>query len=168
MMGTPAEVIDHNRNVQLSLTQLARAFDIARDTVVRRLSAANVQPVGTARGFPVYPLRESAAALLEFEIRRDNPAKDPEEMSATDRRAWYQGEKDRLAIEREKGNLLSIDDHRAGLAELLKITVQVLDSLPDRLERECRLRPKAIELVERTIDKLREDLANAAAAAVEG
>ena len=42
---------------------------------------------------------------------------------------------------------------------MIKITAQMLETLPDILERECRLQPEAVEQIERRIDQIRDEWA---------
>ena len=53
------------------------------------------------------------------------------------------------------------DQVREQLAFLVKTVAQMLDTLPDVLERDCQLGPTAIERVERGVDAVRGDLAKA-------
>ncbi len=82
-------------------------------------------------------------------------AKSPENMPPKERRDWYEGEKVRVALELQSGNLLTLDDYRLELARILKQVANTLETLPDTLERKCALPPDALIAVQEEIDKER-------------
>ncbi len=61
---------------------------------------------------------------------------DNEEMDPHARKAWYQSERDRLKFEQETGLLVSVSDVRRSFSVVVKAIVQVLETWPDRLERD--------------------------------
>ncbi len=156
---------DHNvedlaNGIRLSLSALSREFGYHRETIKKRLAQAGVRPDGTRNGNPVFRLRDAAPAVLET-FNTSGRVEDPDLLQPTDRKAWYQSEKDRVALEKEQGGLVPREQVREQLAVVVKITARVLETLPDILERDCRLQPEMVDLVERRIDQARADWAEA-------
>jgi hypothetical protein len=75
-----------------------------------------------------------------------------------ERRAWYQSENERLEVERKKGQLVPASTVEAEFAVLIKGMVQRLDTLADVLERDAALTPAQVEIVQRTVDSVREEM----------
>lgn len=75
-----------------------------------------------------------------------------------ERRAWYQSENERLEVERKKGQLVPASTVEAEFAVLIKGMVQRLDTLADVLERDAALTPGQVEIVQRTVDSVREEM----------
>ncbi len=80
-------------------------------------------------------------------------------MEPQDRKAWYQSERERLKFEQEVGELIPASDVAREFAEMAKAMVQVLDTLPDILERDCALNPAAVFRIQSIIDDLRDEIA---------
>ena len=149
----------------VSLTTLAREFGISRDTVGRRLRNAGVRSTGERAGYPVFSLGPASTAL----VWADRPAlaeggNDPDSMSPTDRKAWYQSETSRLAVEKEEGTSVSADACRVELGTAVKIMIQMLETLPDILERDCGMGAEELAVLESSIRRVRADLAERLAA----
>lgn len=81
------------------------------------------------------------------------------EMDAHERKAWYQSERERLKFEQETAQLIPTSDVRREFAIWAKAVVQVLETLPDILERDCGLQPAAVSRVQSIIDDLRDQIA---------
>ncbi|MBF5132717.1 DUF1441 family protein, partial [Escherichia coli] len=81
------------------------------------------------------------------------------EMDAHERKAWYQSERERLKFEQETVQLIPASDVRREFAIWAKAVVQVLETLPDILERDCGLQPAAVSRVQSIIDDLRDQIA---------
>ncbi len=80
-------------------------------------------------------------------------------MDAHERKAWYQSERERLKFEQETAQLIPASDVRREFAIWAKAVVQVLETLPDILERDCGLQPVAVSRVQSIIDDLRDQIA---------
>ncbi|NPN98952.1 DUF1441 family protein, partial [Escherichia coli] len=78
---------------------------------------------------------------------------------AHERKAWYQSERERLKFEQETAQLIPASDVRREFAIWAKAVVQVLETLPDILERDCGLQPAAVSRVQSIIDDLRDQIA---------
>ena len=83
-----------------------------------------------------------------------------QEMLPQDRKAWYQSERERLKFEQEVGELLPASEVAREYSALAKAMVQVLETLPDILERDCALTPTAVSRVQGIIDDLRDQIAH--------
>ncbi|MFC6672518.1 DUF1441 family protein [Marinobacterium aestuariivivens] len=140
---------------QWSISRIARVFCMDRKTVLRRLEDALVKPSGTRATHPVYALKDVAPALYGNVIVGGQK---PDDMIPTDRRAWYQSENERLKVEVQMGLLIPTDEVHREMSLLAKAIANLLDSIPDVLERDCGLRPEAVEHIMKICDAQREHL----------
>lgn len=150
-----ADVVSQDDWFCWSLNQLAREFGIARETVTRRLTDAGVKPAGTKRGYPVYRVGDAASAILVPQTSAGGFINDPNKMAPKERRDWFGSENDRIKLEKETGVLVATSDTREQMSEIVKMGLQILETLPDVLERDFSLTPEIIDGVERKIDALR-------------
>lgn len=154
-----AEVLTQNDYFSWSLNQLSREFGIARETVGKRLSDAGVKPSGERRGHPVYKVKDAAMAILLPQttgFSLDNP----ELMAPSDRRHWFASELDRTKLQKEQGLLISVEDCREQMVEVIMTGLPIFDSLADELERDFGFSPDIITKVEEKVDALREKWAD--------
>jgi len=154
-----AKVIYQDEWFSWSLSQIAREFGLARDTVGRRLNDAGVISSGKKRGHPVYRVSEAAEAILRPKRFIGDSISDPKDMTPKERSDWFKSENDRLKYERDSGLSVGSDDARTQMAEVAKMGLQVLETLPDILERDFNLDAKIIAEVESKIDSLRDQWA---------
>lgn len=141
-----------------SISTLAAEFLIDRRTVSKKLDAAGIAPAEMHRGFPVYRLRDAVKAIFGLSADRGGDELDPARLPPMERRAWYQSENERLEVERKKGQLVPASTVEAEFAVLIKGMVQRLDTLADVLERDAALTPGQVEIVQRTVDSVREEM----------
>lgn len=156
-----AEILSQDDFFNWSLNQLARAFGVARETVSKRLMDSGVRPSGERRGHPVYPVKLAAQAILMPQGYSGGWLDDPTKMAPSDRRHWFASERDRLALEREQGLLVTADEARQQMAEIINLGLPILESLPDELERDFQLPPEVVAAVESRVDSLRSAWADA-------
>ncbi|EGG4263582.1 DUF1441 family protein, partial [Salmonella enterica] len=76
------------------------------------------------------------------------------------RRAWFQSEMTRIELEKEMRTLIPASEVLSVYAVMAKTVVKTLETLPDLLERDAALPPDALEMTQKIIDQLREDLAS--------
>lgn len=156
-----SNVVQQSDFFNWSLSQLAREFGMARDTISRRLFDADVKASGERRGHPVYSVSAAAKAILGLHLNQSGVDVDPAKMTASDRRHHYAGELDKLKLERELGLSISIDDARSQMVEIIKMGLPIFESLPDELERSFDLPPDVIASVEDKVNELRNSWADA-------
>lgn len=149
-------VIDQSdRLVRFSIARLAEEFGMGRDTVSKRLAAANVKPDGKRNGYPVYRLRDACPALLDIGALDEEGNADPRTLPPDKRKAWYQSELARLNVETTARQLIPAAEVEAETSELVKHMVQFLDTLGDQLERDCGLSPEQVQRVNEYAESLR-------------
>ena len=144
-----------------SVSALAREFGMDRRTVTERLRAADIQPIGTDRGNPVYALGDAARACFAGEVLGSGRAGDdldPERLQPKDRKDWYDGEKRRIELEQLRGELVTIDAYREEAARAFKEVAMVLENLTDVLERKCGLAPETVVTMQAILDEQRTKL----------
>ncbi|ENO3686530.1 DUF1441 family protein, partial [Escherichia coli] len=145
--------MDHElKNLVLNINQLAALSGLHRQTVVARLK--NIRPAGGHDKLKLYRLTD---ILTEF-MGLPPPVAEGE-MDPHERKAWYQSERERLKFEQETAQLIPASDVRREFAIWAKAVVQVLETLPDILERDCGLQPAAVSRVQSIIDDLRDQIA---------
>lgn len=140
-----------------SVAKIAEAFGLNRGTVKKRLLDANAPIAGTVRGSPVYALKDVAPILFgAANDASDETTHDPARMSPKERKDWFDSEKGRIWLEKEQRQLIPVHEVTAVYSALMKASVQVLETLPDILERDAALTPSAVAVVQDAIDKVRE------------
>lgn len=165
-MGTVLDQRDLLRLV--SISRLSELLRMDRRTVSKRLADANLAPAGKRDGFPVYDGRAACeACLLAGSQGEDGAPVDPRNLKPMERRAWYQSERERMAVEAEARQLIPAIEVQVEKAEIVRTFVQFLDTLPDQLERDVALSPDQIEAMCRAITKQRAALYAAAVAELE-
>lgn len=150
-----------------SISKMAEAFGMSRNTVSKRLREQNVQPAGQDRGSAVYALKDAAPALFQADPTTSGALNDPNKMPPEMRKAWFQSENERLKFEKTEGLLCETSDVARNYALLAKAVIQVMETMPDVLERDCGLTPSQVAKVQASIDDLRDQIAVMAALDVE-
>lgn len=139
--------------------EVAEFFGVSLPTIdawIRR-GCPNVQK--GSRGVSwVFDLLQVAEWRFTGERVPDNEVS-PEDMHPKDRKDWYEGEKVRIALEVEKGNLITLDQYREEMARILKQVANTLETLPDSLERKCGISPSVVTQMVKEIDGERAALA---------
>ena len=138
--------------MQVNVSQLAELVGMNRNLVARRLRELELV-AGNGENLKVYELGPALQALLTPSVKENG------EMSPQDRKAWYQSENERLKFEEGVRGLIPAEEVAREYASMAKAVVLVLETLPDILERDCALSPKAVQLVQDKIDDLRDEMA---------
>ncbi|MCK9468492.1 MAG: DUF1441 family protein [Porticoccaceae bacterium] len=149
-----SKVIDLSRGVLLSLRQMADETGFDRGTIARRIDEARLRPSGKRGGHPVYRMRD----VLKLLFLPGGEDFDPDDLDPFKRRAYYQGELDKMKVGQERGELVPRMEVEREQARILGRLVQFCDTLPDIVERDVGATPQQLEAMERTIDRLRDDL----------
>lgn len=142
--------------MSLSVRRLSEVFEMARETVSKRLSEHGIEPCGRRHGHPVFKLKDAAAALLGTLVTDDEGNQDPRKLRPDLRNSWFQSELRRLDVEMQCGQLIPAAEHESDLSEMVKSIVQFCDTLPDQLERDCALSPEQVESMHEAIDRQRQ------------
>ncbi|ELO4939281.1 DUF1441 family protein [Escherichia coli] len=138
-----------------SVFKIAEAFGLHRDTVKKRLLAANTPVAATVKGNPVYALQHVGPALFGPKHEIADSVHDPSRMEPKERKDWFQSENERIKLEKEQRKLIPVDEVVIVYSSMRKAVVQVLETIPDILERDCALTPQAVGVVQHAIDDLR-------------
>ena len=141
-------------DILASISAWARIFSTERETLRRRLLASNVTAKGERNGFPVYGGRDVVSAWLAGPEARV----DPDSLTPFQRRAWYQGEHEKLKLQQERGELVPAIEVEQTIGKMVKLFVLGLDTLVDSIERDAGLTPLQAHRVEKHVDKVRESL----------
>jgi len=154
------EVVSKDLFVNWSLNQFANEFGIARETVTRRIRDAGISQSGIRRSHPVYNVGDVARAIFLPANSSEPGLNDPDAMTPKERSDWYKSENDRIKFERESGVVVGTDQAMVEMAEIAKMGLSVLETLPDILERDFSLDVKIIAGIEERINELREQWAD--------
>lgn len=154
MAKPKATATDISEKTALSISGLAKALGSTRDTVKSRLSAHRVQPVSESRGHPLYSLRDAVEAWLAAERR----SRDPDDLQPLERRAYYQGEIEKLKLQVERGEMIPRVEVERAYARAYGLVAQYLDTVTDVVERATASTPEQLRRLEASIDQLREEL----------
>ena len=84
----------------------------------------------------------------------------PNKMSPKNRKEHWAAEKIKDDVRTNRGELLIKDDVRQDYASLVKTLVAGINSIPDRLERDCGLSPEQIDVVIEVTDSIRDSIAD--------
>lgn len=139
-----------------SIFKIAEAFGLHRDTVKKRLLSSNAPIAEMVKGNPVYSLQHVGPALFGSKLTADADSDhDPSKMEPKERKDWYQSENERIKLEKEQRKLIPVDEVVIVYSSMRKAVVQILETIPDILERDCSLSPQAVSVVQKSIDDLR-------------
>lgn len=141
-------------DILASLSAWARTFGTSRETLQDRLVEANVQSKGKRQGYPLYGGREVYNAWLSGPEARV----DPDSMSPFNRRAWYQGEHEKLKLQTERGELVPAIEVEQTIGKVAKLFVLGMDTAIDTIERDAGLTALQAAKLEQHFDRLRDNL----------
>ncbi|MER1978323.1 DUF1441 family protein [Pseudocitrobacter faecalis] len=144
------------KNFRLNINQLASITDLHRQTVAARLVNVPQAPGSNAK-LKLYSVTDILRELLAHAAAPETVTID--QMLPPDRKAWFQSERERLKFQQETGELIPASEVSREFSSMAKAVVQVLETLPDILERDCAMTPAAIIRVQDAIDDLRDQIA---------
>ncbi|WP_277977029.1 DUF1441 family protein [Pantoea endophytica] len=143
-----------------SIAKIAEAFGIDRKTVRKKIMIAKVASAGNIRGNPVYALKDIGPVLFTpEEATTPETLHDPSRMDPKSRKDWFQSENERVKLEAALSQLVPANEVHREMAMMAKSVLQVLDTWPDRLERDRGWSPHQISEVQSIVDEIRESLA---------
>lgn len=140
-----------------NVSQLAKAFNLHRDTVRSRLNDAGVKPCGKKANAPLYLLAQAAEAIFAGSSVASD-ASDPSKLDPKSRKEWYQSENERLKFQTTVKDLIPCGEHRDNTATTIKVIASFFDSLPDKMERTRLFTPEQLEALEGVCDQQRNQL----------
>lgn len=144
------------KNLRLNINQLAALTDMHRQTVSSKLSS--VLPAhGSNPKLKLFSVVDILKELLSRTTSEELVNVD--KMLPPDRKAWFQSERERLKFQQETGELIPASEVVREFSSMAKAVVQVLETLPDILERDCAMTPAAVVRVQKVIDDLRDQIA---------
>ena len=143
------------KNMKLNINQLAALSGLHRQTVAARMADVPLEP-GSNEKKKLYLLTDLIISLLE-----KPPTSEDEEMNPHDRKAWYQSERERLKFQHETVQLVPVSDVRRSFSVVVKAIVQVLETWPDRLERDRGWTASQLNEVQIVVDEIRDTLEKA-------
>lgn len=144
------------KNLRLNINQLSAITDLHRQTVASRLSNVEPAPGSNAR-LKLYSVLDILKELLSRTTASELVNVD--NMLPPDRKAWFQSERERLKFQQETNELIPAAEVSREFSSMAKAVVQVLETLPDILERDCAMTPSAVVRVQKVIDDLRDQIA---------
>ena len=140
-------------SIRFNINQLAGITGLHRQTISSRLKNVEPTPGSNAR------LKLYALPALLCELMKTGETFEVDKMTPPHRKAWFQSERERLKFQQEVGELIPADDVVREFSSMAKAVIQILETLPDILERDCALQPAAVMRVQSIIDDLRDNIA---------
>ena len=156
-MGTVSEL---PRGVHVGIRAFALESGIDRDTIRKRIDAAALKPSGKSGRHPVYRLKDLLKAVLQA---NESGREDPDSYEPFKRQAHYKAEHLKLQLETDQRDVIPRIEVEQEQARFFKVVAMNYDTLPDILERDCGLPAHVVELIEKTLDKSRDELYKALA-----
>jgi hypothetical protein len=77
-----------------------------------------------------------------------------------ERKSWFQSERERLKFQQETGGVIPAPEVAREYSSIAKAPVQVLEALPDILERDCAIVPAAVVRGQKVIDDQSDQIAS--------
>ena len=149
-----SNLVNLTKRAEWSISQFWLNTGFARETVRKRFSEAGLKPSRKVRGYPVYLVCDALPVLFQGQGEET----DPDKLRPFERRAYYQGELDKLKLQAERGELVPSFEVEALVGGLIKRQVQSYETLPDLLERDVGMSPAQLDLVQSICDQERERL----------
>ena len=143
------------KNLTLNISQLAALSGVHRQTAAARLQNLPVAG-GHESNLKLYRVVDIVSAFLALP-----PPVAEDEMDAHERKAWYQSERERLKFEQETAQLIPASDVRRSFSVVVKAIVQILETWPDRLERDRGWTASQLNEVQIVVDEIRDTLEKA-------
>jgi len=144
-----AEIREINDAFAWSVSRLAECFGLHRQTLAKRISDAGLQPVGRRHGNAVYSIADVSRVLHGSGAASDA---DPDSMAPQDRKAWYDSELKRRALQERDRELIPVEEVERVIATAFSAIAQGLRSLPDNIERRTGAAPDVIAAIECVLD----------------
>lgn len=139
-----------------NVTELASLIGCHRDTVRARIKILGIEPSGVnQQGQNLY---RAGNVLQLISLNQHGEQADPSRMEPKTRKDWFQSENERLKFEESERWLIPVDEVAREYSFMAKAVVQVLEIMPDVLERDCGLTPAAVAQVQSVIDELRDQM----------
>lgn len=137
---------------QATMAQIAQLFETDAKTLPKRMKG--VIPKGTRSGYKVYSIREAAAFLVEpgYEIEDFIRQMSPQELPPLLSKEFWNGQKSRLAYEKELGNHWPTDEVVAAFGEVLNVVRMTLLLVADDVDREAGLTDGQRAIIRRIMD----------------
>lgn len=157
--AAPAESVKSGRLVPpVSLSQVSAFTGITRETIGRRLDKAHAAPAGKRGAHPVYDMATIWRVLAMGSENADTV--DPDKLEAHSRLAHYRAEQTKLDLQAKAGKYITAEDYAEESARIFKEIALGLDTITDVLERDCGLTASQLQVVERHIDRIRNQIAD--------
>lgn len=153
MFPAPSVTSLTDSDILASLSAWARGLGTDRETLRRTLLEHGVEHVAERSGHKLYAFRHIYQAWTA-----DAGEQDPDKLKPFQRRAWYQGEREKLHLQVERGQLVDSLEMERTIGRLNQMYVRGLETAQDVIERDCGLTPQQAAKLEAHLDKVREDL----------
>ena len=142
---TDRDLEDARRERQLwGAAEFGGAVGVEGATISKRLRAARISPA-SVNGHLKYHLKD----LIDATYLRDAAgATDPDKLNSYQRKAFFDSELNRLALEQKAGRLVPVEDLERRVAEVFKDVARFRDTIGDRLERDGVLSGASLERFE--------------------
>ncbi len=135
-------------------TRYSDVLQLDRRVVAQALETA---PSQTRNGNRVWHVRDAFNAISQ-RIGGSGKKQNPEDMEAKDELDYWRARREKLKYAEDIRKMIPAAEIEQSIGAAFKALAQVLDGLPDSLERDCGLPPVAVTAVQNAIDLARESL----------
>lgn len=146
----------------LSVRALSRLTGLDRDRLSRII--ADAKPAGTRSGHPLYALGDVLRLLCRPTAVGESGEIDPDRLSPSDRRAWFDSESKRRELQIRDRELIPTAEVQQTVSTAFAAIASELRGIPDNLERRGDATPEQAERIAQAIDAAMEGLADRLAA----
>ena len=138
-------------------TKFSDVLKVDRRVCQQALETAPYRMMGKRQ---VWHVRDGMPAIFRrvYGVEGAGEQVNPAKLPPKDRLDHYKAERERIKLAQEVRVLIPAAEVEQVNGEVLKTVAQGLDVLPDTLERDAGLSPEAVMQVQRTIDRLRDQL----------
>lgn len=146
----------------LSVRALSRLTGLDRDRLSRII--ADAKPAGTRAGHPLYALSDVLRLLCRPTAVGGSGEIDPDRLTPSDRRAWFDSEAKRRELQVRDRELIPAAEVELVVSTAFAAIANDLRGIPDNLERRGDATPEQAERIARAIDTVMDGLADRLAA----
>lgn len=138
-------------------TKFSDVLRVDRRVCQQALETAPYRMIGKRQ---VWHVREGFEVIFrrKYGLGEAAEAPNPGKLPPRDRLDHYKAERERIKLAQEVRVLIPAQEVEQVIGEGLKALAQGLDVIPDTLERDAGLAPEAVMLIQRTIDRIRDQI----------
>lgn len=148
--------------ILLSKSEAATEFGMARATISKAIDDLGIRPADRRAGYDVYRLAD-LIQIVKVDLSNDGEvrASKPSDILALARADESRTDNalKQLKLREQEADLVRKNAARLEMANMIKPIIQLLDIIPDVLERDCGISPKAVVRCQEVLEREKAHLA---------